>query len=83
MNAARGRRSRAEVFARLREAGIGVNVHYIPVHTQPYYRAIGFREGAFPEAERFYEEAISLPMYFGLRDEDQEDIVNSLREIFS
>jgi UDP-4-amino-4,6-dideoxy-N-acetyl-beta-L-altrosamine transaminase len=76
-------RSRAEVFAHLRKAGIGVNVHYIPVHTQPYYREIGFRKGAFPEAERFYEGAVSLPMYFGLGNEDQEYVVNSLREILS
>lgn len=78
-----GRRSRAEAFSRLREAGIGVSVHYIPVHTQPYYQAIGFHKGDFPEAERFYEEAISLPMYFGLTDEDQEYVVSSLREILS
>ena len=75
--------SRVEVFDRLREAGIGVNVHYIPVHTQPYYHGLGFRKGDFPEAERFYDDALSLPMFYDLRDEDQEYVVNSLREILS
>ena len=51
-----------------RQPGIGVNVHYIPVHTQPYYRAMGFAEGDYPEAERYYREAISLPLYPGLTD---------------
>lgn len=73
-----GRRSRDAVFARLRENGILVNVHYIPVHTQPYYRKLGFRAGDFPEAERYYAEAISLPMFFGLSEIDQERVVRQL-----
>lgn len=73
-----GRRNRGEVFARLRENGILVNVHYIPAHTQPYYRKLGFRAGDFPDAERYYAEAISLPMFFGLKEEDQERVAEQL-----
>lgn len=71
--------ARTTVFAALRAAGIGVNVHYIPVHLQPYYRRMGFREGMFPNAERYYSRAISIPMYFGLTDADQDVVVSSLR----
>lgn len=73
-------RDRGAVFAALRERDIGVNVHYIPVHTQPYYRRLGFRPGDYPEAERYYGEAISLPIYFGLSDAEQDTVVAALRE---
>jgi UDP-4-amino-4,6-dideoxy-N-acetyl-beta-L-altrosamine transaminase len=66
------------VFEHLREAGIGVNVHYIPVHLQPYYRRLGFAPGDFPRAEQYYREAISLPMYAGLDDAAQERVVGAL-----
>jgi UDP-4-amino-4,6-dideoxy-N-acetyl-beta-L-altrosamine transaminase len=69
---------RRAVFDRLRAAGIGVNVHYIPVHTQPYYRALGFAPGDYPEAERYYSEAISLPMYPTLTDQQQDTVVAAL-----
>ena len=62
-----------EVFESLREQGIGVNLHYIPVHTQPYYKNMSFKKGDFPEAERYYSEAISLPMHQGLTDQEQTD----------
>jgi UDP-4-amino-4,6-dideoxy-N-acetyl-beta-L-altrosamine transaminase len=74
-------KSHCQVFEELRQAGIMVNLHYIPVHTQPYYEKMGFKRGAFPEAERYYEEAISLPMYFGLSDEEQDYVVEKLREV--
>ena len=74
------KRSRGEVFNRLREAGIGVNVHYIPVHTQPYYRDLGFAPGDFPVAEAYYAEAISLPLYYGLSNEAQDRVVVALVE---
>ena len=70
-----------EVFESLREHGIGVNLHYIPVHTQPYYQDLGFRWGDFPEAERYYGEAISLPMYQGLTDQQQDEVVEALAKI--
>jgi UDP-4-amino-4,6-dideoxy-N-acetyl-beta-L-altrosamine transaminase len=70
---------RGTVFTRLRAAGVGVNVHYIPVHTQPYYRRLGFKPGMFPHAERYYRHAISLPMYAALEDSDLERVVHELR----
>ena len=71
---------RRQVFEALRVRGIGVNVHYIPVHTQPYYQAMGFAVGDFPQAERYYAEAISLPLYPGLSEADQDYVISSLRE---
>lgn len=74
-------KSRREVFEALRNAGIGVNVHYIPVHLQPYYRKLGFAAGDFPAAEAYYQEAISLPMYYGLTDEAQDYVIEKVREL--
>lgn len=69
---------RAEVFQRLRDAGIGVNVHYIPIHTQPYYRKLGFKPGDFPAAERYYAGALSLPLFPALTDADQARVADTL-----
>lgn len=69
---------RARVFAHLRENGIGVNVHYIPVHLQPIYAAMGFKRGDFPNAERYYSRAISLPLHPGLTEADQDRVVKVL-----
>lgn len=80
IDAARCRRSRAEVFVALRAAGIGVNVHYIPIHTQPHYRALGFARGDFPIAEAYYEQAISLPLHPALGEEQQVFVVQTLRQ---
>lgn len=79
VDAARCRRSRRQVFDALRAAGIGVNVHYIPVHTQPYYRRMGFAPGDFPRAEAYYAQAISLPMFATLTDAQQDEVVAALR----
>lgn len=76
----RAGRSRRAVFEALRQRGIGVNVHYIPVHTQPYYRALGFAEGDYPQAEQYYREAISLPLYPTLTEVEQDKVVSALRE---
>jgi len=70
---------RRRVYDALTGAGIRVNVHYIPVHTQPYYRRLGFRSGDFPRAETYYRRALSLPMYYELSDEDQDRVVAALR----
>nr|WP_181137531.1 UDP-4-amino-4,6-dideoxy-N-acetyl-beta-L-altrosamine transaminase [Vibrio jasicida] len=70
-----------EVFDALRCKGIGVNLHYIPVHTQPYYEKMGFSEGDFPESERYYREAISLPMFHVMSEEQQDTVVQVLTEI--
>ena len=68
-----------EVFDSLREKGIGVNLHYIPVHTQPYYQRMGFNLGDFPEAERYYAEAISLPLFPAMTDSDQDDVISAIQ----
>ena len=69
---------RRQIFEAMHEAGIGVNLHYMPVHLQPYYRALGFREGMFPEAESYSQDAISLPIYPTLTDKQQETVVEAL-----
>lgn len=69
------------IFDRLRERGIGVNVHYIPVHTQPYYKSLGFDWGMFPEAENYYRQALSIPLYPQLGESEQDYIVNELRKV--
>ncbi|OWW21317.1 UDP-4-amino-4,6-dideoxy-N-acetyl-beta-L-altrosamine transaminase [Noviherbaspirillum denitrificans] len=76
------RKTHRQVFEGLRERGIGVNLHYIPVHTQPYYRQFGFKQGDFPVAEQYYREAISLPLFYGLTDADQDRVVEALAEVF-
>lgn len=70
-----------EVFNGMREAGILVNLHYIPVHLQPYYKDMGFKEGQYPEAEKYYKEAISLPMFPTLSYEQQQQVVESLKKL--
>lgn len=74
-------KSRREVFDALRASGIGVNVHYIPVHTQAYYRRLGFRPGDFPEAEAYYRQALSLPLYPAMTEAQQDYVVETLRAI--
>lgn len=70
--------TRSAVFAQLRAMGIGVNVHYIPVHLQPYYRRMGFLPGAYPDAERYYARALSLPLYPALTESQQDEVVRAL-----
>lgn len=73
-----------EVFKALRAANIGVNLHYIPVHLQPYYREhFGFKLGDFPQAEQYYREAISLPLYPDLSQEQQDYVVETLKDILA
>lgn len=70
-----------EVFDELRTQGIGVNLHYIPVHLQPYYQRMGFKLGDFPKAESYYTNAISLPMFHGMTDEQQDEVICKLTDI--
>jgi UDP-4-amino-4,6-dideoxy-N-acetyl-beta-L-altrosamine transaminase len=70
---------RADVFASLRAQGIGVNVHYIPIHTQPYYRRLGYARGDFPAAERYYAHALSIPLFPALSQADQDRVASALR----
>lgn len=74
-------KERRRVFDALRASGINANVHYFPVHLQPYYRQFGFTMGDFPEAESYYEEALTLPLYPGLTDDQQDFVVERLREV--
>ncbi|MCD5992986.1 UDP-4-amino-4,6-dideoxy-N-acetyl-beta-L-altrosamine transaminase [Pseudomonas sp. CDFA 602] len=73
--------SHREIFEALREAGIGVNLHYIPVHLQPYYRALGFQPGDFPEAEHYYRQAISLPVFPAMSDMQQDHVIKQMRRL--
>jgi UDP-4-amino-4,6-dideoxy-N-acetyl-beta-L-altrosamine transaminase len=73
--------TRSQLYAGLRERGIAPQVHYIPVHTQPYYRNLGFAAGDFPVAEDYYAGALSLPMFFSLTDPEQDTVVGALRDI--
>ncbi|MCE8519051.1 UDP-4-amino-4,6-dideoxy-N-acetyl-beta-L-altrosamine transaminase [Ruegeria pomeroyi] len=71
---------RRRLFEFLREHGVGVNVHYIPIHTQPYYQGLGFREGQFPNAEHYYAGALSLPLHPQLSDADQAHVIAMVRD---
>ena len=76
-----GRRRAA--FTALRERGIGVQVHYIPVHLQPFYRRRGFRPGDYPVAERYYERAMSLPLFPAMTDADQETVIATFGDVLA
>jgi UDP-4-amino-4,6-dideoxy-N-acetyl-beta-L-altrosamine transaminase len=80
IDAARTSKTRREVFEFLRDHNIGVQVHYIPVHTQPYYQDLGFAPGNFPVSEAYYAQAISLPLYFDLTNAEQDRVVKTLAE---
>lgn len=73
-------KTRRQVYDSMRAAGIGVQVHYIPVHLQPYYRALGFKPGLCPEAERYSGEALTLPLYPAMSDTDQDQVVDALKK---
>ena len=75
--------SKKEIFARMRDRGIVLNLHYIPVHTQPYYQKLGFQKGDFPVSEKYYEEAITLPLYYDLIDEQQDEVIEALKEVLA
>ncbi len=71
----------AQVFDELRQNGIGVNLHYIPVHMQPYYQKMGFKEGDFPNAELYYNRAISIPLFHGMTFAQQDEVVDTLKKV--
>ncbi len=70
-----------QVFEAMRAAGIAINLHYIPVYLQPYYESLSFKAGYCPEAEHYYAEAISLPMYPGLTEAEQNKVIEALQEV--
>lgn len=77
------RAGRADVFKALRAENIGVNVHYIPVPWHPYYRSLGYRQGAWPVAESAYERMISLPIFPAMTERDVEDVIAAVRKVIS
>lgn len=74
-------KTRKEVFDAMRDKNIGVNVHYIPVHLHPYYKELGFSPGDYPESEAYYAQALTLPLFPALKDEEQDYICDTLAEI--
>jgi UDP-4-amino-4,6-dideoxy-N-acetyl-beta-L-altrosamine transaminase len=75
------KKTHRQVFEELREAGIGVNLHYIPIHLQPFYQKLGFRSGDFPEAEKYYHRAMTLPLFPHITDEEMDFVIKQLRKI--
>jgi UDP-4-amino-4,6-dideoxy-N-acetyl-beta-L-altrosamine transaminase len=74
-------KSRQQIFDELRQNDIGVNVHYIPIHTQPYYQRLGFKEGSFPNSEIYYSRAISIPLFHAMTFDQQNQVVATLEKI--
>ena len=72
---------RTDVFNALRARGIGVNVHYIPIHWHPYYQQLGFKRGQFPQSEAYYNRALTLPLYPGLSADNQNEVIQQLKEV--
>ena len=76
-------KSREKIFDELRQGGIGVNVHYIPIHIQPYYQRLGFQVGNFPNSESYYNRVISIPLFHAMTLEQQDEVVNNLKNILT
>lgn len=76
-------KTKEQIFTEMKERGIVLNLHYIPVHLQPYYERLGFAKGDFPHSEAYYEEALTLPLYYTLTDEQQNEIVAALGEVLA
>ena len=72
-----------QVFTELRALGLGVNLHYIPIYRQPYYQSMGFDSNYCHNADEYYERAISIPIYHGMSQRDQESVVNILTRVLS
>lgn len=75
------KKSKRDIFAQMKERGIALNLHYIPVHMQPYYQKLGFQLGDYPNAEQYYREAFTLPLYYELSEKQQQDVVQALAEV--
>ena len=74
-------KGRKAVYDAMRSSGIGVNVHYIPVHLQPYYQRLGFRKGDFPNAESYYDAALTIPLFSSMSHDQQDQVVDVLSKI--
>ena len=73
-------KTKQQIFEEMKELGIVLNLHYIPVHCQPYYEKLGFRQGDFPASEKYYEEAFTLPLYYDLTNDEQDQVVEALKK---
>lgn len=73
---------RKDLYCWLKDNGIGSNVHYIPIHLQPYYQKIGFQKGGYPAAEKYYESSLSIPLFPDLKEEDQTKVIESISSFF-
>lgn len=74
-------KTHSQVFDELSDNGLGVNLHYIPVHIQPYYQNLGFKYGDFPNSENYFNRAISIPLFYAMTLEQQDEVVRVLKEI--
>ena len=74
-------KTKQQIFEEMKEKGITLNLHYIPVHRQPYYERLGFRQGDFPESEKYYEEAFTLPLYYELTGGEQDEIIGAFKDV--
>lgn len=83
LNLPLGDLTQREIYGRLQTAGIGVNLHYIPVYRQPYYEAMGFEPDHCPEAELYFREALSIPLYPTLSEADQDKVIRALHEVLA
>lgn len=77
------KKTKTQIFAEMKERGIVLNLHYIPVHTQPYYEKLGHKPEECPVSLRYYKEAFTLPLYYSLTDEQQDEIVKALKEVLA
>ena len=71
--------NKKDLFEKLKQLGLYLQVHYIPVHTQPYFQKLGFKTGDYPNAEKYYQQALSLPLHPGLSDRDIKTIVRVIK----
>ena len=77
------RKSRLQIFTELRKENIGVNVHYIPVYTQPYYLGMGYNPQDYPVSNSYYQRALSIPMYSALTMDAQDRVISALKRVFT
>lgn len=83
LNTERLKCGRKEIYDALQAEGVGVNVHYIPVYSFPYYRKLGYKMGSCPNAEKLYERIISIPLFYSMTDEDQEKVIEAVKKVIS
>ena len=81
LNLERLKVGRREIFDALQAEGVGVNVHYIPVYSFPYYQKLGYKMGDCPNAEKLYERIISIPLFYSMTNEDQDKVIEAVKKV--